>query len=330
MQQRVEILKILFRNSRIMIFDEPTAVLTPNEIKDFFKIIKRFKEEDKTIIFITHKLNEVMEICDSVTVLRDGEVIGNVDTADTGEAELANMMVGREISLREANPAKNIGEIVLEVKNLCALDNNKQIAVNNISFSVSSGEILGIAGVDGNGQMELGNAITGMHPVDSGHVYISGTETTNCSPEKLLAHGMSYIPADRHKTGLILDFTVAENLASKEISQKRFTEKGFLRLNSINKHSDKMIHEYDIRGAINESPAKQLSGGNQQKIILAREFDRDPQLIVAILPTRGLDISAVDFVRKELIKKRNEGAAILLISTELEEVLALADRIEVI
>lgn len=331
MQQRVEIIKILFRNAEIMIFDEPTAVLTPTEIEDFFKIISRFKNENKTILFITHKLNEVMAICDSVTVLRDGEVVANVPVDDKiRECDLANLMVGREISLSVALRSESTGAPVLVVEDLRCTDNMGIEVVKGISFSLSAGEILGIAGVDGNGQMPLGKAITGMYPVDSGRVSISGVETTSMDPGTLIHHGLSHIPADRHKTGLILDFTVAENLISKEVEEERFTKKGFLKKSNIRNHADSMIQGFDIRGAGPETKAKQLSGGNQQKIILARELSRQPKLIVAIQPTRGLDISAVDFVRKELIKMRDEGAAILLISTELEEVIALADRIEVI
>ena len=331
MQQRIEIIKILFRDSNIMIFDEPTAVLTPNEIEDFFSIIRQFKNEDRTVLFITHKLNEVMAICDSVTVLRDGCVVADtVIDKQTSEKDLARMMVGREIDLTTAPPAESTGDTILEVKDLYCLDQDKTETVSGLSLSVCAGEILGIAGVDGNGQMELGKAITGMYPVESGQIYISGTETTSLGPKQLHDCGVSYIPADRHKTGLILDFSFSENLICKEISRKPFSRLGIQKKNNIKEYADRMIESYNIRGTSSETRAKQLSGGNQQKIILARELSKKPKLIVAIQPTRGLDISAVDFVRKELIRMRNEGAAVLLISTELEEILALSDRIEII
>ncbi len=330
MQQRVEILKILYRESKIMIFDEPTAVLTPNEVLEFFEIIKKFKGEGKTILFITHKLHEVMTICDSVTVLRDGKLVDNALVSDTNVTDLATMMVGREITLNEAEGTKKRGKTVLKVENLFAKSTLDIHAVRNLSFEIKEGEILGIAGVDGNGQLELGRALTGMMKVDSGKIFINGKETTHMKPARLLEHGLSHIPPDRQKTGLILGFSIEENLVNKEISKSPFSKFGILNQKEIRSNAKNKIKSFDIRGGIPDTSAGQLSGGNQQKIIIAREIGRNPKLIIAIQPTRGLDISAIEFVWKELIRQRNGGAAILLISTELEEIIALSDRIEVI
>lgn len=330
LQQRVEILKILYRKSRIMIFDEPTAVLTPNEVLEFFEILKQFKSEGRTILFITHKLKEVMKICDSVTVLRDGKVVGDVLVDETNTNELAKMMVGREINLKEAEQSACIDNVVFQVKDLYVKNYRGQNAVNGLNFSLRRGEILGIAGVDGNGQLELGRAITGMQKIDSGSVLINGEDVSGLPPDKLLAYGLSHIPPDRQKTGLILDFSVEDNLASKTIHLRPFSKAGFIRRKAIRESGKNLIGQFNIRGCRAATIAKQLSGGNQQKIILAREFSRKPKIIIAIQPTRGLDISAIEFVRRELIEQRDNGAAILLISTELEEIIALSDRIEVI
>lgn len=330
LQQRVEILKILYRQSNIMIFDEPTAVLTPNEVLEFFEIIKMFKAEGRTILFITHKLNEVMKICDSVSVLRDGKKVGDVQVKDTSEAELAKMMVGREVFLKEAEPTTQMGDVVLKVENLHVMGSMGVEAVKGLSFQIHAGEILGIAGVDGNGQLELGNALTGLAPVKEGRIEILGEETTGYSTAKLHKKRVSHIPPDRHKTGLILDYPVQDNMIVKEIANPVFSRYGFLKQKDIKKHADRLIKAYDVRGCVPDTFAKQLSGGNQQKVVLAREFEQNPKLIIAVQPTRGLDISAIEFVRGELVKQRDAGAAILLISTELEEIISLSDRIEVI
>ncbi len=330
MQQRVEILKLLYRESDLMIFDEPTAVLTPNEVEEFFEIIKKFKNEGRTIIFISHKLNEVMSICDNVTVMRDAKDVGNVAVSETSERELAKMMVGREIELAEAEEAKSTGDVVLDVEDLHVLGPQGLEAVKGISLQVRSGEILGIAGVDGNGQLELGDGICGLKKVEEGHVRISEQDVTNLTPDKLMSYGLSHIPPDRHRTGLILEYSVEDNLVSKEIAESEYSKYGVLRRANIREHANKLIGSFNIRGCGPATFARQVSGGNQQKIILAREFSRQPKLIVAVQPTRGLDISAIEFVREELIRQRDRGAAILLISTELEEILALSDRIEVI
>jgi simple sugar transport system ATP-binding protein len=330
LQQRVEILKVLYRHSNIMIFDEPTAVLTPNEVLEFFEIVKLFKKEGRTILFITHKLGEVMKICDSVTVLRDGKVVGNVAVKDTSESELAKMMVGREVFLKEAEPTKKVGDVVLRVQDLHVKGSMGVEAVRGLSFEIRSGEVLGIAGVDGNGQLELGNALTGLAPVVSGKIEILGEETTNWSTAKLHGKNVSHIPPDRQRTGLILNYPVQDNMVVKEISNHKFSQFGFLRKKVIREYAKRLISSYDVRGCVPETYAKQLSGGNQQKVILAREFEQKPKLIIAVQPTRGLDISAIEFVRAELVKQRDAGAAILLISTELDEILSLSDRIEVI
>lgn len=329
-QQRVEILKILYRDSTIMIFDEPTAVLTPNEVLEFSHIIKKFKDEGRTILLITHKLNEVMNMCDSVTVLRDGKVVGNVLVKDTCEADLARMMVGREVFLQPAKPTQSVGETVLQVQDLHVRGSMGLDAVKGVSFELKGGEILGIAGVDGNGQLELGNAITGLAKVSSGSIQIGGVDTTHASVTHLYQLGLSHIPPDRHKTGLILDYSVQDNLVIKEIHKAPFSSRGVLKRKPILAHAKKLIRSFTIRGCVPETQVKHLSGGNQQKVIVAREFEQKPRLIVAVQPTRGLDISAIEFVRKELVAQRDAGAAILLISTELDEILSLSDRIEVL
>jgi simple sugar transport system ATP-binding protein len=330
LQQRVEILKILYRHSTIMIFDEPTAVLTPNEVLEFFGILRKFKEEGRTILLITHKLNEVMKVCDSVTVLRDGKVVGNVLVADTSEAELARMMVGRSVFLKPAESTRAVGDVVLKVQSLRVKGSMGLDAVKGISFEIRAGEILGIAGVDGNGQLELGNAITGMAHASGGRVEIMGIDATNQKPARLHALGISHIPPDRQKTGLILDFSAQDNLAIKDIGRRRFSRWGYIRRKAVREHAERLICSYNIRGCGPETAIRQLSGGNQQKVILAREFEQKPRLIIAIQPTRGLDISAIEFVRAELVRNRDAGAAVLLISTELDEILSLSDRIEVI
>jgi len=329
LQQRVEILKILYRQSNIMIFDEPTAVLTPNEVLEFFEILRKFRDEGRTILFITHKLNEVMTICDSVTVLRDGQVVGNVMVRETSEPELARMMVGREVFLKPAEPSRDIRDIVLKVENLRVKGSIGVEAVRGISFELRSGEILGIAGVDGNGQLELGNALTGLAEASGGSIEVLGSSATNKQPAELYKLGLSHIPPDRQKTGLIMDYSVQDNLAIKEIGRFPYSRHGVISRKRIRVHAQTLIRTFSIRGCAPETRAKQLSGGNQQKVILAREFEQKPKLIIAVQPTRGLDISATEFVREELIKQRDAGAAVLLISTELDEVLALSDRIEV-
>jgi simple sugar transport system ATP-binding protein len=289
-----------------------------------------FKAEGRTILFITHKLNEVMKICDSVSVLRDGKKVGDVLVKETSEAELAKMMVGREVFLKEAEPTKQVGDVVLNVENLHVLGSMGIEAVKGLSFHIRSGEILGIAGVDGNGQLELGNALTGLAPVTEGKIKILGEDTTGYSTAKLHRKSVSHIPPDRHKTGLILDYPVQDNMIVKEISNPLFSKFGFLKQKDIKKHADRLIKAYDVRGCVPDTFAKQLSGGNQQKVVVAREFEQKPKLIIAVQPTRGLDISAIEFVRAELVKQRDAGAAILLISTELDEIISLSDRIEVI
>ncbi|MBI9101297.1 MAG: ABC transporter ATP-binding protein [Spirochaetales bacterium] len=330
MEQKVEILKILYRDSRIMIFDEPTAVLTPGEVVEFYKIIGKLKSVGRTIIFITHKLNEVMRISDSVTVLRDGRVVGNVKTRETSVEELARMMVGREVNLKRPELPNSCGANILSVKGLYVNDKKGRPAVKGLSFNIRAGEILGIAGVDGNGQSELGQALAGLADIEKGSISIEEVNTTLFDPGKLIAAGVSHIPEDRQKSGLVLDFSVEENLVLKEIGCAPFSRGGVIKRSGIRLHAEGLIKKYGIRVFGPDAGAKELSGGNQQKVILAREFERGPKLIIAVQPSRGLDISGIEFVRDELIRQRNNGAAVLLISTELEEILALSDRIEVI
>lgn len=329
MQQKVEILKVLYRKPELLIFDEPTAVLTPGEVEEFFKVIDQLTSEGKTIVFITHKLNEVMSISNRITVLRDGRVGGSAETVKTNEEELAKMMVGREVFLNVPKAEAKVGNPVLDVDNITVKNSLGIEMVKGISFEVREGEILGIAGVDGNGQAELSEGIAGLLPIINGKVEIQGKNTTNWKPNQLLLEGVSHIPPDRHLMGLVLDFSIKENMVIKEFSMNPFAKNGVIQSKPIEEHSEKLIKEYEIKATDANVLVKKLSGGNQQKVILARELQRNPKLIIAVQPTRGLDIGAIEFVRHKLIEQRDSGAAILLISTELEEVMALSDRIAV-
>ncbi|MCS6907771.1 MAG: ABC transporter ATP-binding protein [Anaerolineales bacterium] len=328
-QQRVEILKALYRKAELLILDEPTAVLTPIEVDELFAVLKSLKEKGISVIFISHKLEEVMKICDRITVLRDGRKIATLKTTETTPRELAKMMVGREVFLKIDKPPLKPGEIVLKVEALSAKDNRGLPAVRNVSFEVRRYEILGIAGVDGNGQAELADVLSGMRRASSGRVEILGKDVTDCTPLEIINHGVAYIPPDRQHTGLILDFTVAENLVGKSFFKSPLSKWGILRRESIEEFAQQAIQEYGIRTPGAQVKAKLLSGGNQQKVVLARELSGNPDLIIASQPTRGLDVGATEYVRTKMVEARNRGAAILLISTELEEVLTLSDRIAV-
>lgn len=332
MQQRVEILKMLYRDNDILIFDEPTAVLTPQEIDELMVIMRGFADEGKSILFITHKLSEIMAVSDRCTVLRKGRYIGTVNTADTTKEELSRMMVGRDVSFAVEKCDIIPAEPVLEVKNLTVASKaHKNNAVKNVSFDVRAGEIVCIAGIDGNGQTELGYAVTGLEKPAQGTIKLRGTDISNMNIRKRSKHGMSHIPEDRHKHGLVLDYKLEENLVLQKYWDPQFQHAGFIKPAAIREYAEELIGQYDIRsgqGAITR--ARAMSGGNQQKAIIAREIDKHPEVLVAIQPTRGLDVGAIEYVHKQLVAQRDAGKGVLLISLELEEVMNVSDRILVI
>lgn len=330
MQQRVEILKTLYRGAEILIFDEPTAVLTPQEIEDLIAIMHNLVNEGKSIILITHKLKEIMAVSDNVTIIRRGKVIDSVSTSDTTVDDLASKMVGRKVSFSVDKKDAEIGEAILQVSNVTAKDNRGIPALKGISFEVRRGEILGLAGVDGNGQKELIEVLTGLRKMDSGEVILRGESIKSAKPRKISEDKVAYIPEDRQKRGLVLEFTVAENMVLKDYYKPEFNNKGFLSYDKINQHAKKLIAEYDVRTPSETTDARSLSGGNQQKIIIAREVDSDPDLLIATQPTRGLDVGAIEFIHKKLIEQRDNGKAVLLYSLELDEIMNLSDRIAVV
>ncbi|WP_304415529.1 ABC transporter ATP-binding protein [Brevibacillus aydinogluensis] len=330
MQQRVEILKTLYRGADILIFDEPTAVLTPQEIQELIEIMHNLVKEGKTIILITHKLKEIMAVCDAVTIIRRGKVIDSVAVKDTNPDELAAKMVGREVTFKVDKKPPQPKEVILSVENVTAMGNRGVNALNGISFEVRAGEILGIAGVDGNGQSELIEVLTGLRKASGGRVLLKGQEITNRLPREISEAGLSHIPEDRHKRGLVLDFTMSENMVLETYFHPRFNKNGFLDYAAIDKHASKLIEEFDVRTPSIHTKARALSGGNQQKAIIAREVDKDPDLLIAAQPTRGLDVGAIEFIHKRLVEQRDKGKAVLLISLELDEVINVSDRIAVI
>lgn len=328
MQQRIEILKMLYRENEILIFDEPTAVLTPQEIDELMEIMRGFAKEGKSILFISHKLNEIMAVSDRVTVLRKGKYIGTVNTKDTNKQELSNMMVGRPVQLEITKDDAKVSDVVLEVEDLKVPSKvHKGDAVKGVSFDVKKGEIVCVAGIDGNGQSELIYGITGIRKPDNGTVKVNGEDITKSSVRHKM-EVMSHIPEDRHKHGLVLPFTLEQNLVLQRYREKEFQNHGFIKFDAVRTYSEKLIEDYDVRsgqGAITKSAS--MSGGNQQKAIIARELDRDKDLIVAVQPTRGLDVGAIEHIHKQLISERDKGKAVLLVSLELEEVMGLSDRI---
>ena len=329
MQQRVEILKMLYRDNEVLIFDEPTAVLTPQEIEELMEIMRGLTREGKSILFISHKLNEIMEVSDRVTVLRKGRYVGTVDTATTTQEELSRMMVGRPVQLVvEKGPARP-AEPVLKVEDLRVPSRlYKHDAVKNVSFTARAGEIVCIAGIDGNGQTDLVYALTGLEKPSGGKITLCGHDITHAPIRDRSDAGMSHIPEDRHKHGLILDFTLEQNLVLQRFEEPQFQCHGFIRFDETRKYAEKLIEQFDVRSG--QGPvtiARSMSGGNQQKAIVAREIDRDKPLIVAVQPTRGLDVGAIEYIHGELVKLRDEGKAVLLVSLELEEVMNLSDRI---
>lgn len=332
MQQRVEILKMLYRNAEILIFDEPTAVLTPQEIHELMKIMKNLIAEGKSIILITHKLKEIKAVADRCTVIRRGKLIGTVGVTATSEETLAEMMVGRKISFTVNKREQVSGqEPTLVIENLSVQSSSGVMGLKNFSLEVRSGEIVGLAGVDGNGQVELVEALIGLRKVDSGKILLKGTDITTLPIRQRLESGISHIPEDRHKHGLVLDYTVGENLILKAYNHAPFSRRGLLQRDAIAEHASRVIAEFDVRaGKGAETSARSMSGGNQQKAIVAREIDRDPDLLVAVQPTRGLDVGAIEYIHKRLLEQRRNGKAVLLISLELDEIMDLSDRIAVI
>ncbi|TXC91896.1 ABC transporter ATP-binding protein [Metabacillus litoralis] len=330
MQQRVEILKTLYRGAEILIFDEPTAVLTPQEIKELIQIFKTLINEGKSIILITHKLKEIMEVCDRVTVIRKGEGIGTVNVAETNPNELASLMVGREVSFTTEKTVAKPKQDVLTIENLNVKDNRQVFKVKSLNLSVRAGEIVGIAGVDGNGQTELIEAITGLRKVDSGSIKLNDKKIENMHPRKITEKGVGHIPQDRHKHGLVLDFPIGENMVLQTYYHQPFSKRSVLNYKNIYEKAKQLIKEFDVRTPSISTLARALSGGNQQKAIIGREVDRNPDLLIAAQPTRGLDVGAIEFIHSRLIEQRDNGKAVLLISFELDEILNVSDRVAVI
>ncbi|MBP0979538.1 MAG: ABC transporter ATP-binding protein [Oscillospiraceae bacterium] len=331
MQQKVEILKALYRGSDILIFDEPTAVLASQEIDELILTMKNLTDHGKTIIIITHKLKEIKKAANYCTVIRKGEYIDTVCVKDTTEDELAQMMVGRNISLHINKAPAKPKEEILSIENIVVKDSRGFNKIKNLSLSVKRGEILGIAGIEGNGQKELVDAITNLTKTEKGKIKINNKEIQNTSPKNVINNKISTIPEDRHKRGLILDFSVAENIILINYNNSLFSNKGFLNIKNINKFSDEIIREFDVRPThCKKLPIRALSGGNQQKVVIGREVSNDPELLIAVQPTRGLDVGAIEYVHQTLVKQRDKGRAILLVSLELDEIIDLSDRIAVI
>jgi simple sugar transport system ATP-binding protein len=329
LQQRVEIIKLLFRNADILILDEPTAVLTPQEVTELFKIIRTLVDKGKSIIFITHKLKEVMAIADRITVLRLGAVVGGTRPQETSENKLASMMVGREVVLEVQKAPATPGEVVLRLIHLEVLDERNSVAVDNVSLEVCAGEVLGIAGVQGNGQTELVEAVTGMRPVLAGKIEIGGHDTTRASPREVIELGVAHVPEDRQRDGLVLSYPIRDNMVLSTYYLAPFARGVALQDEAIDEAAVQRVQQFDVRTPSIETPAGSLSGGNQQKVIVAREFSRPTKLLVASQPTRGLDVGSIEYIHARIIEKRNNGLAVLLVSSELDEILALADRIAV-
>ena len=329
MQQRVEILKMLYRDNEILIFDEPTAVLTPQEIDELMEIMRSFKAEGKSILFITHKLAEIKAVADRCSVLRKGKYMGTVEVADTSVEEMSRLMVGRDVQLVTEKQDKEPGKVILKVENMTVpskLHNNN--AVKNVSLEVREGEIVCLAGIEGNGQTEFIHALTGLEKMSSGKIILDGKDVTHASIRQRNAMGLSHIPEDRHKHGLVLDFTLEQNMVLQRYYETKFQNHGFIKADAVREYADGLIEQFDVRSG--QGPitvARSMSGGNQQKAIVARELDRDKALIVAVQPTRGLDVGAIEYIHKQLVAERDRGKAVLLVSLELDEVMSLSDRI---
>jgi len=331
MQQRVEILKMLYRNSEVLIFDEPTAVLTPQEIQELVKIMRNLLTEGKSIILITHKLKEIKAIADRCTVIRRGKVVGTVSVKDTTEAQMAEMMVGRLVSFHVEKGPFQPGAVVLSIEDLSVRNNRKLPALKSFSLEVRAGEIVGVAGVEGNGQTELVEALTGLRAPESGRILVRGRDLTHASVRQRIEAKIAHIPEDRQKRGLVLDYTLAENFVLESHGGPPFSENGFLRKEAIQAQAERLIEAFDVRsGEGPRSKARGLSGGNQQKAIVGREIDLNPDLLIAVQPTRGLDVGSIEYIHKRLVEQRDAGKAVLLVSLELDEILDLSDRIAVV
>ena len=331
MQQRVEILKMLYRNANVLIFDEPTAVLTPSEIDELISIMKNMTKEGKSIILITHKLREIKEAANRCTVIRRGKYIGTVDVEDTTEADMAKMMVGREVSFKVQKDEAKPKDVVVKIENLSVNNNKKVLGLKNFSLDIRAGEIVGIAGVEGNGQTELVEALTGMRNVESGSIVFKGKNIVKESIRQRIDDGMAHIPEDRHKRGLILDYTMEDNMVLKAYRNKPFSKNGLLNRAKISEYAQKIIETFDVRsGEGGKSIARSLSGGNQQKGVIGREIESDPDFLIAVQPTRGLDVGSIEYIHKRLVEQRDLGKAVLLVSLELDEVLNVSDRIAVV
>ena len=331
MQQRVEILKMLYRDANVLIFDEPTAVLTPNEIDELISIMKNMTKEGKSIILITHKLREIKEAANRCTVIRRGKYIGTVDVKDATEADMAKMMVGREVSFKVDKIEAQPKDIVIKIENLCVNNNKKVLGLKNFSLDIRAGEIVGIAGVEGNGQTELVEALTGMRNVESGSIIFKEKNIIKESIRQRIDDGMAHIPEDRHKRGLVLDYTMEDNMVLKAYRNKPFSKNGLLNRAKISEYAKKIIETFDVRsGEGGKSIARSLSGGNQQKGVIGREIESNPDLLIAVQPTRGLDVGSIEYIHKRLVEQRDLGKAVLLVSLELDEVLNVSDRIAVV
>lgn len=330
LQQRAEIVKALYRDANILVLDEPTAVLTPQEAEDFFRVMRQLTERGVSIIFITHKLKEVLAVADRITVMRRGKVVGTTTPQETDEQGLASMMVGRDVVLAIDKPPATPEDVVLEVRNLTVHDERGVVAVRDVSFDVCAGEILGIAGVQGNGQTELAEVLTGLRVPQSGEIILNGQRVPFHQPRYLFEHGLAHIPEDRQKHGLVLSYSVADNMVLCSYYKDPFSRGVQRRQRPIRAQAETLVSEYDVRTPDPMTPVGNLSGGNQQKVIVARELSRDIRLLVANQPTRGLDVGSIEFIHRRIVEQRDEGVAVLLISAELDEVLSLADRIAVI
>lgn len=330
-QQRVEILSTIYQGAQILILDEPTAVLTPQESEALFVILRQMRDEGKSIILITHKLDEILSVVDEVTVLRDGQCIGSkIVTTETTKEELTHMMVGREVLFDFNQSEFSSQEVCLEIKNVCANNDKELPQLKDFSLTIHKGEVIGLAGVDGNGQKELAEVITGLRSATKGEIKLNGEDFANKPPLASIRAGIAHIPEDRHHTGLAMGFSIAKNLIIKNYDQPAFSNHGLLKYDAIENHAQKMIKQYQVKANSTQDAVKDLSGGNQQKVILAREMFDEPQMLIASQPTRGLDIGATEYVREQIMDVRNKGTAVLLISADLEEILQLSDRIAVI
>ncbi len=331
MQQRVEILKMLYRDAEVLIFDEPTAVLTPQEIEELMKIMKSLTDEGKSIILITHKLREIKAVASECKVIRRGKYIGTVNVKETSQSEMAEMMVGRKVSFKVNKKEANIGDCVLKVENLSVMNNKNVLGLKNFSLEAHAGEILGIAGVEGNGQTELIESITGLRKVESGNIIFKDENITDINVRSRIDKGIAHIPEDRHKRGLVLDYTMEDNMVLEVYNREPFSKNGLLNREAIRSYANKIIETFDVRsGEGGASKARTLSGGNQQKAIIGREIELGPELLIAVQPTRGLDVGSIEYIHKRLIEQRDMGKAVLLVSLELDEIFNLSDRIAIV